>query len=223
MNLRIPASPEPAVAQVIDYPESGGEPMGETEAHILAIIALLETMRYFFRNRREVYVIADMFLYYEEGNPEARKAPDVMVVKGIDTSTPRRTFKIWEEKAVPSVIFEVTSRKTWLEDLGTKSGLYARLGVAEYFLFDPLREYLERPLAGYQLAGQDYVRLENAGDGSLISQELGVRLSPEGAYLEIYDLQTGHRVPRPDERADAAEAEVARLRALLAQFQGDKK
>ena len=32
----------------------------------------------------------------------------------------RRTFKTWVEKAVPCMIVEITSEKTWQEDLGAK-------------------------------------------------------------------------------------------------------
>ncbi len=50
-----------------------------------------------------------MFLYYKEGNPRANKAPDVMVIKGVEKHK-RRTFKIWQEQAAPCVIFEISSR-----------------------------------------------------------------------------------------------------------------
>ena len=48
------------------------------------------------------------------------------------------------------MVFEITSRGTRLEDLGTKRALYAMLGVREYFLYDPLGEYLQPPLQGYR-------------------------------------------------------------------------
>lgn len=47
-------------------------------------------------------------------------------------------YKLWEEGGrVPVFVMEVSSRKTWLEDIGNKKALCARLGVADYFLFDP--------------------------------------------------------------------------------------
>ncbi len=238
------------IIQAVEYPESDGQPMGESETHVLAILHLLQALRHFFRNRADVYVIADMFLYYEEGNPNARKAPDVMVVKGVDKRV-RRIFKLWEEQVAPCVIFEITSRDTWMEDLVNKSTLYASLGVAEYFLFDPLRECLGEPLLGFRLVGREYVPIPPNPDGSLSSVELGASVRPEESLLRVIDPQTGKYVPALDEaillaeqaaqearqaaqearraaqearqatqRADAAEAEVARLQALLAQLQG---
>jgi len=74
MSLRIPTSSRPEVTPPIVYPESDGEPLAETEVHILAIIDFIATLRFHYRSRRDIYVIGNMFLYYEEGNPRARKA-----------------------------------------------------------------------------------------------------------------------------------------------------
>jgi Uma2 family endonuclease len=199
MNLRIPTTVGPEVTQPVVYPESDGEPMAETEVHILAIVELLATLRFHYRSRPDIYVIGNMFLYYEDGNPQARKAPDLMIVKGIDSTQPRRVFKVWEEKAVPCVIVEFTSKGTWEEDLGTKKAVYARLGVKEYFLFDPLHEYLDQPLMGYRLIGLDYAPMERAREGGLVSEELGLRLHAEDKLLRVYELISGERILAPQE------------------------
>ncbi len=205
MNLRIPTSPVPAARRPeVFYPDSDGEPMAETEVHFFAIIDLAATLHFHFRSRRGIYVVGNMFLYYEEGNPQARKAPDLMVVKEIDLSQPRRSFKVWEEKAVPCLIIEFTSKSTWEEDLGAKKAVYARLGVKEYYLFDPLHEYLDQPLKGYRLVGSDYEVMERAGEGGLVSEELGLRLNAEDRYLRLYDLKSGERVLAPVEWYDLA-------------------
>jgi len=229
----------------IIYPDSDGEPMGETEFHVIATLHLYDSLRHFFRNNPDVYVIADMFLYYEEGNPRANKAPDVMVIKGVEKRK-RRTFKIWEEHASPCVIFEITSKSTMVEDMVSKSILYASLGVNEYFLFDPLREYLEEPIIALRLEGKDYVPIQPENDGLLFSKELGIFLSVQDDLVRIIDPQTRQLVPGLSEaiaraeqeaqraeqevqraeqeaqraeqerhRAEAAEEELARLRAIL--------
>jgi Uma2 family endonuclease len=204
MNLRIPTSPKSEMHPSVIYAESDGEPMAETETHFFAIIDLAATLHFRYRSQPHVYVVGNMFLYYEEGNPEARKAPDLMVVKGVDTSQPRRSFKVWEEKAVPCVIIEFTSKKIWEEDLGTKKAVYARLGVNEYFLFDPLHEYLDQPLKGYRLVGVDYALMERASEGGLVSEELELRLHPEGGFLRLHDIKTGERILAPGEWYDLA-------------------
>ena len=50
------------------------------------------------------------------------------------------------EQAVPSVVFKVTSDKTRREDILDKPDVYARMGFAESFLFDPLGQYRNPPM-----------------------------------------------------------------------------
>src|SRR5947209_3087541 len=101
----------PSDVDEVEYPDSDGEPMGETEPHVRAILELFHTLDELFQLRLEVFVICNMLRFYERGNRAAYKSPDVMVVKGVDTSEYRRSFKIWEENAVPCTVFEITSEK----------------------------------------------------------------------------------------------------------------
>ncbi len=195
-------------AEVV-YPESDGAPMGETGFHVHATLHLYQSLRHAFRNAPDVYVAADMFMYYEQGNPRAVKAPDVMVIKGVPNDE-RRTFKLWEEHQPPAVIFEISSKSTMIDDLVVKSILYASLGVREYFIFDPLHEYLEAQLVGFVLEAQEYRPLEPEADGSLVSQELGLLLVPDAYRLRLADLHTREPIPALDEAVAKAEQEAQR-------------
>jgi Uma2 family endonuclease len=211
------------------YPETDGKSMAETDVHIDVLIYLREALKDHFREAPQVYVAGNILLYYEEGNPVACVAPDVFVVQGV-AKRERRTYRLWEEGQPPAVVFEITSRGTRLEDLGTKRALYAMLGVQEYFLYDPLGEYLRPPLQGYRLQEGEYQRLPSGGEGELVSQVLGVELRVEAGRLRVVDLATGERLLTPAEaqtarRAEAAarqaaEAELERLRAELARLRG---
>ncbi|HBI45882.1 MAG TPA: hypothetical protein DDY78_23960 [Planctomycetales bacterium] len=181
------------------YPDSDGEPMAETGIHVMAMIALIGALRMYFARQRDIYIIGNIFLYYEKGNPRACKAPDAMVVKGVSSGPQRRSFKIWEEGVPPTVIFEITSKGTADEDVENKRELYERLGVSEYFLFDPLHEYLERQLLGFRLIDGKYEPLIPTDDDGLLSEELGMRLVPEGELLALFESRTGKRVPAPDD------------------------
>ncbi|MCP4104513.1 MAG: Uma2 family endonuclease [Desulfobacteraceae bacterium] len=189
----------PFVTSDVEYPESDGEPMGETGIHVRATLGLYELLRRYFKNRKDIYVAADMFLYYEEDNPKACKAPDVMVIKGVDNTYERRIFKMWEEDAGPCVIFEVTSKSTKNEDMVNKKQLYASLDVREYFLFDPLGEYLEDPFIGFRLVNKKYVPMPKNIDGRMFSRELKTFLFPDGEMLKIIDPETGKPLPSPEE------------------------
>ena len=200
--------PEIKAAEIV-YPESDGRPMGETGFHVRAILHLYNALIQFFRDHDDLYVAADMFLYYEQGNPRANKAPDVMVIKGVSKHE-RRTFKIWEELARPCVVFEITSEDSMVEDMVRKSKLYAALGIQEYFLFDPLQEYLKNSLLGFRLEEGEYVPLLPDNNGRLFSAELGIFLNPEGAILRVIDPDTGKPVPSLDEAVSQAEQEAQR-------------
>jgi Uma2 family endonuclease len=219
------------------YPDSDGQPMGETDFHVAASIWLREALQDFFAEQADVYVASNMLLYYEEGNPSGRRDPDLLVARGVGKHL-RRSFRTWEENTVPNVLFEISSEGTWREDLGAKREVYTRLGVAEYFLFDPEGLYLDPRLQGFRLRGGLSVPIPPDADGGLTSEQLGLRLVPEGPMLRVLDARTGMPVPtraeqleqarerteeeqrRADEeqrRADELAAEVARLRALLAE------
>ncbi len=208
----------------IEYPESDGKPMAETPTHRKAMTDTIEMLTDFFRDAPNVYVSGNMMMYYEEGDPTASVSPDVFVVKGV-TKEERRTYRVWVEKRPPLVVFEFSSRSTRLEDSGNKKALYAMMGVREYFLCDPLSEYLEPPLQGFVLERGDYRRLPEDSDGSVISRELGLRLKMEGSQLRLVVIATGERLLTPaeaQEKARSAEAEIERLKAELARLRGER-
>ena len=209
-------------ANQLYYPGTDGKPLGETDVHIDALIYLREALKDHFRNASQVYVAGNMLLYYEEGNPAACVAPDVFVVQGV-AKRERRIYRLWEEGQPPAAVVEITSRGSRLEDLGTKRAVYAMLGVREYFLYDPLGEYLRPPLQGYLLQEGEYQRLSPGGEGELTSQVLGVELRLEAGCLRVIDLTTGERLLTPAEAQAArrtAEDELAQLRAELARLRG---
>src|SRR5215475_2297688 len=210
-------------APPIHYPETDGKPMGETDVHIDALIYLREALKDHFRNAPQIYVAGNMLLYYEEGILAACVAPDVFVVHGV-AKRERRIYRLWEEGQPPSVVFEITSRGSRLEDLGTKRAVYAMLGVREYFLYDPLGEYLRPPLQGYLLQEGEYQRLSPGDEGELTSQELGVELRLEAGRLRVVDPTPGERLLTPavaHAARRAAVAELAQLRAELARLRGE--
>jgi Uma2 family endonuclease len=200
--------------QEVFYPCSDGQPMAETTLHIRAIILLLQALQDFFQHAAEIFVAADLFWYWEEGNPNSRKAPDVMVVKGVEKRERRSFFSWLENHAIPCVLFEIASQSTWREDLYEKRRLYAQLGVQEYFLFDPEAQYLRPALQGFRRNEQGlYAPLEPDAEDRLKSEELGLFLRAEGAMVRLLDVTTGQPVLTKDER-------IAQLQRLLEQAQG---
>ena len=209
----------------IHYPESDGEPMAETEIHLDVTIDLIQGLRRRYRDAPDVYVVGDMFLYYAQGDPRSVVSPDVFLVRGVPKTPRRRTYKLWEEGKAPSLVIEVTSDSTRDEDVRKKKEIYEGLGIEEYFLFDPLGDYLKPRLQGYRLEGGRYQRIPADRDGALRSRVTGLILRPEEAGLRLVDAGTGESIPwegelddrvrEAEKRANAAEAELARLRREL--------
>lgn len=183
----------------IHYPESDGRPMAESDRHRNEMMDLIAMLQARYADAADVYVSGNLLLYYEEGNPRASVAPDVFVVLGVPKRL-RRIYKLWEEGAPPAVVFEITSRSTRREDLRTKRDLYARLGVAEYFLYDPEAEYLHPPLQGFRLVAGAYEPLSGDADGRLNSRTLGLDLGLVQGRVELRDSASGQRLVRPAER-----------------------
>jgi Uma2 family endonuclease len=195
------------------YPESDGKPMAETPLHRDEMHDLIFRLRRHLRHDPGAYVSGNMMVYYEQGNPAAVFSPDVFVALGAGDRR-RRIYKLWEEACGPTVVFEVSSRGTSLEDEGNKKVLCARLGVREYWLYDPEAEYLDPPLQGWQLSALGYVSIRPQADGFLPSRVLGVQLALREGLVELYDASSGDRLLRADElgqRLEAAEREIERL------------
>ena len=141
---------------------------------------------------RSFIVSGNLFVYYEEGNRHKHLAPDVLVSR-IPKGN-RDYYLIWEEGKTLDLVIEVTSRSTKEEDLEDKFHLYQDiLKVREYFLFDPLDEYLKPALQGYRLRKGKYVRIRNV-NGRLASAVLGLHLERDGSGAAAIDPATSKRL-----------------------------
>jgi Uma2 family endonuclease len=214
----------PATSEII-YPSSDGEPLAETQHHVLAILMALALLRLYLQEHPAV-VFADQFLYYIEGNPRARVAPDVMVVFDIEKRL-YTNYKIWEGQQTPAIIFEVTSAGTRETDWNFKKTLYEQLGVTEYWLFDPYGEWITEQLQGYRL-NEDGVYKPIRDNCSEILQ---LKLQAEEYLIGFYRLDNGEKLLTPEElysanleanqRAEQEKARADRLAEKLRQLGGN--
>ncbi|MBE9050313.1 Uma2 family endonuclease [Nostocales cyanobacterium LEGE 11386] len=189
--------------KTIAYPSSDGEPVAETYLHLYAILTTLEVLQQYLAGRQAT-VLANQFLYYAQGFPKLRVAPDVMVIFDVPPGG-RDNYKVWEEGQVPQVVFEITSKATQKQDQEQKKLLYEQLGIFEYWLFDPKGEWVKEKLQGYRLQDEIYQPLT---DG--LCQPLGLRVAVEKELLRFYRLDTGDKLLIPTELAELAEQERQR-------------
>ncbi len=188
----------------IIYPVSDGEPVAETFDHLYVMMTTLLVLRHYLAGQRAT-VLGDQFMYYVEGKPNARVAPDVMVIFNVEPGG-RDSYKIWEEQEVPSVIFEMTSQGTKERDQIFKKNLYEQLGVTEYWLYDPRGEWITERLLGYRLCRDVYEPITDAR-----SEPLNLRVQIEDGIIGFYREDTGDKLLIPDELVTALERETAAL------------
>ena len=215
----LPAVQRPApTSQVEDplYPSSDGQPMAENTWQFEVMVDSALALRSRYRRNPDVFVGGDLLMYYEKGDPTQRVAPDVFVIFSVPDHH-RMSYKLWEEGKAPDFALEVASESTWREDVGRKRDLYAKLGIGEYWLFDPKGEFLDPPLRGLVLQNGEYGelpgRMEN-GVRVLRSRVLGLDLRAEGSALRFQDPVTGEdlrTIKEADARGD--QEATARLQA----------
>ena len=212
----------------VDYPDSDGKPMAETDKHRDLGFDFIAALKLYFWKRPDVYISGNNFIYYLEGDRNAKIAPDCYVVFGVPMRQ-RNSYKAWEEGGyLPDVVFEFTSRSTRREDHVLKGPLYEQvLKVSEYFLFDPTGDYLKPRLQGYRLLNGQYYPLELT-DNRLYSERLGLWIVVDGEVARLYDAKEEKFLPTYDEQVEqlvqeAQRAEFERLRATQEAQRADEE
>jgi Uma2 family endonuclease len=213
---RVSSAPLPGTQIDPRYPDSDGRPMGDTEFHTQALHWLLDALKDYYAAVPNVYIASNIIMYYKQGDPKTRRDPDILVAKGVGKHR-RRAFRVWEEKVVPCVLFEVASKDTWRVDVDKKPAEYAGIGVKEYFVFDPEGKYLDPALQGFRTVKGKPVPMKRAADGSLVSKQLGLRFVAEGEMLRLIDVETGEPIPTKDERNEQDRQRAEQERQLREQ------
>src|SRR5712691_9848119 len=147
------------VAYYYDFHPTEEDLMGETSVHATLVHYLMEVLTWLFQG--QACAIYENLNFYQTANPnEYPLAPDIAVIKGIPFRH-LRSWKVGKSGPAPQVVFEIASEETWKRDLDEKPLEYARMGVQEYFAYDPnepvLRRTSSQRLFGWQLE-QDRVQ-----------------------------------------------------------------
>ncbi|MBE9187073.1 Uma2 family endonuclease [Microcoleus sp. LEGE 07076] len=183
------------IEEEIEYPSSDGEPMAESDITRDYMTYGVEALKLHFQGISDVYVSANSFVYYEEGNKSAVVAPDIYVVFGV-RKRQRDNYKIWKEAGIaPQFVLEITSETTQDVDQETKPETYRSLGVREYFQYDPSGDYLNPILQGVRLVNNQYepIPVNNIAFDTLwlYSEVLGLELHLVAGELRFRNPQTG--------------------------------
>ncbi|MBW4553643.1 MAG: Uma2 family endonuclease [Aphanocapsa sp. GSE-SYN-MK-11-07L] len=149
--------------------------------------------------RDEVFVAADMNLYFDVHHPQWYKRPDWFAVVGVSRLYEQRdlrlSYVIWQEGVSPFIVVELLSPSTEKEDLGqtlrevnqlpTKWEVYQNiLRVPYYVLFDHNRDRLR----AFALRGAQYQEVDLEADRLWLPElKLGLGLW-QGSFQDIERL-----------------------------------
>ena len=189
-----PPFPEPAPAPAeIYYPSSDGKPLADNpwQAHTIhAQYGMLHTR---YVDDPNTFVAMALLLYYTEGEPADVVAPDLFVSYGVPNRH-RDWYKVWEEGKVPDFALEVSSEESAEDNLGRNMETYARIGIPEYCVYDPMGGLHFPRLQLFRLAGGKagaYERVQWSGDTNsslaIPSESLGLELRFEADRLRLWD------------------------------------
>ena len=191
--------------------------MGETAWHDHLIDYLKAVLSWLLRE--QVCALYSNLNFYQTRNPgEYPVAPDLAVIKGMAYRY-IRSLALTNGEPAPEVIFEILSEETWKKDVYEKPSKYARMGVQEYFAYDPHEPPLRRGdsprLLGWRLDPQrkEMVEIVANREGWLWSEQLESWLVPDGVYLRLYDRDHQMRLTEVEAQAQHAEMAVERAEA----------
>ena len=193
----------------------------EQELAVHDLLNLLASHFTDFGARPDTFLSSNTILCYEPSNLNVRVAPDIYLAFGVDERAirERRLYLPWEVGKPPDLAVEVASASTARQDVTAKRDIYARIGVPEYWRFDPTgHDYYDRPLAGEQLVDGVYqpIALTREPDGILKGYSAVLRLSLcwAGGRPRLHDPTTNTYLENWREVAAArAAAEVERKAA----------
>ena len=209
-----------------------GEEMSHTIAHE-AVIAYLRLVLVQLFAGQKVGVVTDVELTVagdaeiEAENKAIYISPDISVIDGLTVSETNALglYRIGPGKPPPRVVFEIGSQETWKADLETKPTTFAKMGIKEYFTFDPTGVWTGKwrkkaPLLGWSLgaAGQSHEK-DFATAGRLWSYELDSWLAVQPDHtLRLFDVKNQLRLTGEEVKEQQLAAErlhVQRLQARL--------
>ena len=219
------------------YPYSDGEPLAQNTRQCDEILYAAAALKTQHAGSRDTFVASDLLLHYRQGDRRASVAPDVFAAFGVGDRE-RLSHKLWQGRSVPSFVLEVLSGSGADRDMKDQRVLYARLGIEEFWLFDPFGARIKGHLLGLRLCGGAYEPIPPLhGRAGYRSVVLNLEFRNESGHLRIRDPESGQDLkshqeaveecrqerrsrPEAEMRAAEAEARVAELEAALGRKPG---
>ena len=224
-----PAADEPIDYDSLEYDPFELQPLPDAmlqEPILRGLLAVLSSRARAANPAQHLFDSSNTNVCYDPGNLNVRVLPDYYFAVGIDPEIVyhRGIYRTWVQGKPPDFVLEVASPSTARNDETTKRDIYARMGVPEYWRYDPT-EFVaphRRPLYAVALVGEllvdgEYrpVEISNGPEGCIwgFSPALGVSLAVKDKRLMVYDHDLQEFVAEFDEQERAKMEAQAEARA----------
>ncbi|MBU6358945.1 MAG: Uma2 family endonuclease [Chloroflexi bacterium] len=166
----------------IEYPDSDGQPMADNTKQWEWMVSIKNGFEAMYKDDPNVFVAGDLLWYSQQGRPDLRLAPDIMLAFGRPKGY-RGSYKQWEENDIaPQVVFEILSPGNRAAEMRNKLRFYNRYEVEEYYVYDPDTGDLE----GYVRKDDVFQSLHIVPDmQGFISPRTGVKFHIDGVDLVL--------------------------------------
>ncbi|MCY4653961.1 MAG: Uma2 family endonuclease [Dehalococcoidia bacterium] len=127
-------------------------------------------------------MLSNIPIRYDPLNRRLFVAPDIYIAFDVDVAAIREktSYNVWEVGKPPEFALEVASPSTYQRDLYEKPEIYERIGVGEYWMFDPTGGNLYgQSLTGFRLVAGIYEPID------IVPNEHGL----ESGYSEVLRLR----------------------------------
>jgi Uma2 family endonuclease len=206
------ATPTEEIEYYYDSHPTEEDLMPESDPHATLVRYLMLILEWLY-HEQGWYIAENLGIYQTRDSHEKPMAPDVAVFKGVALSKQeRRQLRSWKlaqaERPAPTVVFEIASDETWQNDVEDKPSAYARMGVKEYFFYDPREPKLVATrLRGWlNVDGRCFEQTPDGG-GRLWSEELQSYLVPDDAILRLFDAEGSARLTGEEAAREAEDAQ----------------
>ena len=217
MTTGLPPSRPTAIVPYLVTPDPDAqddhEPLPDAMLQEPHFSETMQVVRTYFLGRSAALVSGDSPIYYNDQEGEQQIVrPDCYVAFDVDEEAIRRRngYFLRDVGRPPDFVLEIASASTHTEDTGRKRGIYARLGIREYWRFDSTGgKFYPEPLSGELLEEGKYRPIEMRRNAEGIvwgrSPALGLDLCWYAGRLRFYDPSAGAY------RRNLAEAEAVIL------------
>jgi Uma2 family endonuclease len=205
------------------YPSTDGVEMGESNPHYDLMTYLCENFRYLFAQQK-VSVHANLFWYPVLGNPEIRRAPDIMIIFDCEFQANRSSYvQGLHNNQPPGVVIEILSRSNTEGTMQERRDWYEKYGVSEYYEIDDVGETVRVWLLEEgSLVEQTGIRsFTSPLTGCTIDWTSGIEFTmPNGKkFVTVQEIREQRDEAIREARKQAQRAEQAELQAKQAALQ----